>query len=89
MIRIAKLGRMQKLVKLTRLIKIVKLVRNKKSVLSQAKKIFGAGFERLSFFILGSLMVTHIFACLWVFFSSFSDEDEDSFKSDLEDISVG
>lgn len=69
MVRIAKLGRMQKLIKLTRLIKIFKVVKNKKSILNQVKSIFGAGFERLMFLIVSSFMMSHIFACLWVFFS--------------------
>lgn len=80
MVRIAKLGRMQKLIKLTRLIRIIKVVKNKNSMLQQVKDLFGAGFERLMFFILISLMICHIFACLWVFSSQIIKE-ENSFMS--------
>lgn len=42
--------------------------------------IFGAGFDKLLFFILTSLMICHIFACLWIF-SSQMIQDENSFMS--------
>lgn len=45
-------------------------------MLKQVSKIFGAGFERLMFFVLAAIMVCHIFACLWVFFSQMVDEGE-------------
>ena len=76
LVRIAKLGRMQKLIKLTRLIRILKLLKQKKSMLQQVSNIFGAGFERLLFFLLIAIMVCHIFACLWVFFSQMSDPED-------------
>lgn len=69
-VRIARLGRMYKLIKLTRLIRIIKLLKQKSNILKFAADIFqlGNGFERIYFFIIFSMMVCHIFACLWVFF---------------------
>lgn len=88
LVRIAKLGRMQKLIKLTRLIRIIKVVKNQKSMLQQIKNILGAGFERLCFFILASLMVCHIFACLWVFFSQMFDEEVTWMSGDVEEMTA-
>ena len=49
----------------------------------------GKGFERLSFFILISLMVCHIFACLWVFFSMFLKEEGSFMSGDMLEMSIG
>lgn len=70
-VRIARLGRMYKLIKLTRLIRIIKLMKQKSNILKFAADLFqlGNGFERIYFFFIFSIMVCHIFACLWVFFS--------------------
>ena len=45
-------------------------------MLAQVSKLFGPGLERLLFFLLMSIMVIHIFACLWVFFSQMSEEGD-------------
>ena len=42
-------------------------------MLAQVSKLFGPGLERLMFFLMISIMVCHIFACLWVFFSKMSE----------------
>lgn len=77
MVRIARLGRMYKLIKLTRLIRIIKIMKQKSNLLKFAADLFqlGNGFERIYFFIIFSLMVCHIFACLWVFFSQLAEAE--------------
>lgn len=79
-VRIARIGRMYKLIKLTRLIRIVKIFKSKGSLFKKAKgKLnLGEGFERLVFFILMSCMICHIVACMWVFATTFADEDQPS-----------
>ena len=83
MVRIAKIGRMYKLIKLTKLIRIVKIMKQKNRMVKYAATLFniGKGIERISFFIVASVMVCHIFACLWIFFSSFSNADESTWMS--------
>ena len=50
----------------------------------------GLGFERLAFLTLAFLMVTHIVACLWVFFASFADDYENTWmEGGLSDMSTG
>lgn len=79
-VRIARIGRMYKLIKLTRLIRIVKIFKSKGSLFKKAKgKLnLGDGFERLVFFILMSCMICHIVACMWVFATTFADEEQAS-----------
>lgn len=38
----------------------------------------GLGFERLAFLTIGFLLITHIVACLWIFFASFQDDLENT-----------
>ena len=54
------------------------MIKQKKSMLQQVSNLFGAGFERLLYLILVSIMVCHIFACLWVFIAQMSNEGESS-----------
>jgi len=82
MVRIAKIGRMYKLVKLTKLIRIFKSI--KKNAIMKTAATFlmiGAGMERMMFFIVTSVMVCHVFACLWIFFASLSDEGESAWMT--------
>ena len=71
MVRIARVGRLYKLVKLTRLVRILKIIKvqqkkmSKKSIKDPNQDVF-VGFERLLFFILIFIMMTHIVACLWI-----------------------
>jgi hypothetical protein len=52
-------------------------VKEKSKILKQFEKILnaGAGFERLFFFIMMSLMVCHIISCMWVFAAKLSDDE--------------
>lgn len=50
-------------------------------------KILGAGFEKLLFFLLVSVMICHIFACLWVFCSQMVGENEPHWmEGDVEEM---
>ena len=44
--------------------------------MKQVADVFGAGFEKLVFFIIASMMIVHIFACLWVFFCEMGSETD-------------
>lgn len=76
--RIAKIGRLYKLVKLTKLLRVLKIIKEKNKLLKYVREMvsLGAGFERLMFINLLFLMITHIVACLWIFFASFKENYE-------------
>lgn len=74
MVRLAKIGRMQKLIKLTRLVRVIKLLKQRKNMFQQVSDVFGAGFERLMYLVLVSIMVCHVSSCLWIFFSQIVEE---------------
>ena len=67
-IRFARIGKLYKLVKLTKLIRIFKIVKSKgrfMDVFTNLLKI-GPGFERFFFFLLISMILTHITSCMWI-----------------------
>ena len=72
MIKIARIGRMYKLLKLTRLLKMLKIVKDRTKILKYVNDIvkIGVGFERLFFFLVLFLMISHIVSCLWVLTAS-------------------
>lgn len=76
--RIAKIGRLYKLVKLTKLLRVLKIIKEKNKLLKYVRELvsLGQGFERLMFINLLFLMITHIVACLWIFFASFKPNYE-------------
>ena len=84
MLRITKLGRLQKLMKLTRLLRILKMMKNTSTLMKFTQQIFklGNGFERIVFFIFSSLMVCHISACLWIFFTKFLGKGQETWLND-------
>ena len=45
-------------------------------MLKQVSDILGPGFERILFLLLTSIMVCHVFACLWVFTSQMIKNDD-------------
>lgn len=71
MIRIVKIGRIYKIIKLTRLLRMVKIMNKRNQIFQLASQLFqfGNGLQRIAFFIISSLLVCHIFACLWIFFT--------------------
>ena len=76
LVRLAKIGRLYKLIKLTKLLRVLKIVKERSKLLKYVREVvkLGFGFERLVFMTIIFLLVTHIIACLWVFFASFTDE---------------
>ena len=73
MVRITRIGRIYRLVKLTRLVRVMKIMKDKSKFMklfSDFNKI-GSGFERLSFFMLFSLVMIHIVTCLWIIIPGF------------------
>ena len=57
-------------------------------MLKHVAEVFGQEFERILFLIFGSIMVCHVFACLWVFFSQVMvNEGSDDSKEETEKIS--
>lgn len=79
MIRITKLNKLQKLIKLTRLVKMLKVLKHNNSILKLTGLFrLGNGFERLFMFILCSMLVCHMFTCLWVFFGQLESKDNTS-----------
>lgn len=86
MVRIAKFGRVSKILRLTRLIRMVKMMQTKNNVLKFAKEFFklGNGIYRIIFFSFTSLLVCHIFSCLWIFFGHISPEHQDKWIKNEE-----
>jgi len=81
LIRVAKLGRLNKLIKLVRLVKVMKL---KSGIMQFMSNVFnmGKGIERITLLIIASLLVCHVFACLWIVFSSFGDPGASNWMND-------
>lgn len=63
--------------KLTRLIRILKVIKDKKKLQKAMSKTFGisGAVERLSFFVLIFICVTHITTCLWIITAKMQSED--------------
>ena len=70
-VRVVRIGRLYKLVKLTRLLRVLKIVKGRSKMMKYLDDVMkiGVGAERLLFFIIISIMLIHIVACLWVFFA--------------------
>jgi hypothetical protein len=79
MARLAKIGRLYKLVKLTRLLRILKIMKEKSKLLKYINEFLkvGLSFERLFFFMLVFIILSHISTCLWVLVAQFQSEDFD------------
>ena len=79
LVRFARIGRLYKLVKLTRLIRVFKIMKDKgkfMKIITDLLKV-GPGFERLFFFALISMILCHIFSCLWIMLPQFITQQED------------
>ena len=65
---------------------------NKKNIILKfAKKVLKTshGFEKLLLFLVTSILICHVFACLWIFFSQFADEDESTWlNEDFKKMSI-
>jgi hypothetical protein len=77
LVRLAKIGRLYKLVKLTRLLRVMKLMKDKSKLMKVFSDLLklGPGFERLIFFLMMSLILMHITACLWIILPTFSADE--------------
>ena len=66
--RIARLPKLYRLIKVIRLIRILKVIKEKNNLIKQVNEIFRlkAGFERLIFFVIISVVICHICCCFWV-----------------------
>ena len=71
-IRMARFGRLYKLVKLTRLVRILKILKEKSKLMKYLNEFLkiSLGFERMFFFVLVFLILTHICSCLWIIIAS-------------------
>ena len=81
---------MYKLIKLTRLVRIFKIFKSKGTLFKKAKGKLNIGdnFEKFVFFILMSSLICHIIACMWVFITTFAEEDEASWISDISGSNI-
>lgn len=88
MIRLAKIGRLYKLIKLTKLLRILKIVKEKSKLLKYVRNIvqLGYGFERLVFFVLIFLLISHIVACMWIFVAKFDNYEGTWMEGDTVDL---
>ena len=89
MIRIVRIGRMYKLLKLTRLLKMLKLVKDRSKILKYVNELMkvGVGFERLFFFIMLFLMMSHIVSCLWVLTATINETKDGTWLESLTNLS--
>ena len=77
LVRVARIGKLYKLIKITRLVRLLKVIKQQGKLLHRLNEIFqlGAGFEKLSFFIMVFLMLSHFMACFWIFTADLSIDD--------------
>lgn len=86
--RVTRLGRLYKLVKLTRLFRILKIIKQRSRIAKYMQDFLkiSIGFERLFFFIISSLVFTHIVSCLWIVFQDLARSEEELEVSKKMDI---
>lgn len=66
--RVVRLGRIARLIKMTRLLRILKIVKERSKLLKYLTDILkiGLGFERLLFFLIIFLIMSHMVTCIQV-----------------------
>jgi potassium voltage-gated channel Eag-related subfamily H protein 6/hyperpolarization activated cyclic nucleotide-gated potassium channel 2 len=71
------LGRVPKLMKLASLVRILKINQERNKILQLISKIFSlqGGIDRILFFVMLFLTLTHINACLWVYIAKFDPDN--------------
>ena len=86
-IRITKFGRLYKLIKLTRMLRMLKVLKQKSNLTKITQELLqlSHSFERIFFFVFSSLLICHICACLWIFFSFFGPDDGSTWIDDIND----
>ena len=79
LVRVARIGKLYKLIKITRLVRLIKVIKSQGKLFNKLNDFFklGAGFEKLSFFIMIFLMICHFMACFWIFTAELSTEHSD------------
>ena len=75
--RVARVGRLYKLVKLTRLFRMLKVVKQKSKLLSYINEFLkiGFGMERLLFFLIVFMILSHLACCLWIIIATLYNPD--------------
>jgi len=79
-VRITRISKLYKLVKVTRLIRMFKIMKQKKNIEQKYQSLVknGAAFDRLAFFLLILMLMSHFIGCIWIFVgNSFQDSDID------------
>lgn len=63
-----RISKLYKLVKVTKLFRLVKVLKQKKKIEKKVSSIMknGAAFDRLMFFILILVLMSHFMACIWI-----------------------
>jgi hypothetical protein len=76
-VRVARVGKLYKLIKITRLIRLLKVIKKSSNVLKSFNEKFkiGAYFEKLAFFLLIFLLLSHVMACIWIFTAEMSYDE--------------
>jgi hypothetical protein len=79
--RVARVGRLYKLVKLTRLFRMLKVIKQKSKILAYINEFLkiGFGMERLLFFLIVFMILSHLASCLWIIMATLYNPDG-SFK---------
>ena len=85
----SRLGRLYKLVRMFKLFRILKIVKDRAKILSYLNEFLkiGLGLERLFFFVIVSVIIIHVIACIWVITSQMADllyGSEDGSESNYE-----
>lgn len=79
-IRMSRMSKIYKLIKITRLIRLLKLMKksNKGAVNKLGQKLkISQGLEKLAFFFLALMLMSHFVGCLWIFVArNFHDESD-------------
>lgn len=68
-VRIARISKLYKLAKITQLFRFLKVCKSKKKIEQRVTNILknGAAYDRLMFFIMCLLLMSHFMSCLWIF----------------------
>ena len=79
--RLSKVSKIYRLVKITRLIRLLRVMRRRKQLMKTMKNVATAGgentaMERLVFFIVLLLIMSHLIACLWVYVARLTYDEE-------------
>ena len=70
--RISKLYKLAKLSKLMKLMRMFKLMKSKKKISDKVSKMVkhGAALDRLCFFIMIMILMSHFIGCMWIYIAT-------------------